>query len=296
MGRELFRGYLRSFPLRDGKAFCYRALNQRLAPPERFVVARLKPGFRMKLDLQDQVQRQIYFYGDYDERYEADMVRRLVDPGESFWDIGANIGYFSLLAATALQNTGQVVAFEPGNAAHARLTENIALNPYRNILPQKLAVSDQNGEAILYLAGDSADGGATLYGSSPERTIQEPVQKISLDEFGGQTELKAPDFLKIDVEGAELLVLRGAAGLLAQARPLVLLEMKEATLAAAGTGKGEIQEFLWQYGYRAAYPQRRRWYLAPEVEAVKSRNILWFNPAVAAHRQKMARLPLLGTY
>ncbi len=294
--REVLRGYLRRFPLRDGKAFCYRALNQRLAPLERFTVAVLEPGFTMKLDLQDPVQRRIYFYGDYDERYEADMVRRLLERGEVFWDIGANIGYFSLLAAMALQNTGQVVAFEPGSQAYARLAENIALNPYPNIILHKLAVTDRSGEAILYLAGNTADGGATLYGSRGEQTVEERVGAVSLDEFCPPARLKAPDFIKIDVEGAELSVLRGGAHLLDRFRPLLLLEMKEATLTASGTSKAEIQEFLQHYGYLAAYPQRRRWYPAPDVGPVKSRNILWFNPAVATHRQKMARLPLLGGY
>ena len=87
----------------------------------------------MKLDLRDAVQRRMYFYGDYDERYEAQMIRRLLDQGETFWDIGANIGYFSLLAAAALQHTGRVIAFEPGRVAYARLMDNIALNPFRNI-------------------------------------------------------------------------------------------------------------------------------------------------------------------
>jgi hypothetical protein len=102
-----------------------------------------------------------------------------------------------------------------------------------------------------------------------------------------------PDFIKIDVEGAELLVLRGAEEILAAARPLLFLEMKEAALAAAGTTKEEIQVLLRQYGYRAAYPHRRKWYLAEEVTAVRSRNVLWFQPDASRHRHKTARLPLL---
>jgi FkbM family methyltransferase len=295
-GRELFRWYLRHFPLRDGKSFFYRALHPLLAPPDGFVVARLAPGFSMKLHLREAVQRRIYFFGDYDERYEADMVRRLLDRGEIFWDIGANIGYYSLLAALTLENTGQVVAFEPGNVAYARLTENIALNPYSNIICWKLAAADRSGPAILHLLGHTADGGATLYGSGSGRAVQESVKAVALDEFSRQEGLQAPDFIKIDVEGAELTVLHGAEAIIGRSLPLLLLEMKEATLLAAGTGKAELQEFLRSFGYLAAFPHKRKWYAAEEVGSVKSRNILWFNPAVPKHRQKLARLPLLGDY
>lgn len=292
---ELFRWYLRKFPLRDGKTFFYDRLHARLAPRERLVIAALAPGFRMQLDLQDPVQRKIYFYGDYDERYEARMVQRVLDPGEVFWDIGANIGYFTLLAASVLGNTGQVVAFEPGSAAYRCLQENIALNPYRHITSLQLAVTDQAGEAVLYQAGELADGGASLYGSGSE-PVQETVKAITLDDLGREMALRPPDFLKIDVEGAELSVLRGAAGLIAAARPLILLEMKETTLAAAGASKAQIQDFLKSYGYLAAFPHRRRWYSAPEVTRAPSRNILWFAPSVHAHRAKAARLPVSGSF
>ena len=130
ISRDILRWYLRKFPLRDGKTFFYQRFSPRLTPPERFVTAALEAGFSMKLDLRDAVQRRMYFYGDYDERYEAKMIRRLLDKGEIFWDIGANIGYFSLLAAATLQHTGQVIAFEPGQVAYARLMDNIALNPF----------------------------------------------------------------------------------------------------------------------------------------------------------------------
>lgn len=156
--RDILRWYLRKFPLRDGKTFFYQRFSPRLTPPERFVTAALDAGFSMKLDFRDAVQRCMYFYGDYDERYEAKMIRRLLDKGEIFWDIGANIGYTSLLAAATLQHTGRVIAFEPGQVAYARLLDNIALNPFRNITTFNLAVTDREEEAALYLAAETADG------------------------------------------------------------------------------------------------------------------------------------------
>lgn len=295
LSRAILRWYLRKFPLRDGKTFFYQRFSPGLTPPEPFVTAVLDAGFSMKLDLRDAVQRRMYFYGDYDERYEAKMIRRLLDKGEIFWDIGANIGYFSLLAAAALQHTGQVVAFEPGQAAYARLLDNIALNPFRNIAPFNLAVTDRQGEAALYLAAGTADGGASLYGAGPEVTARESCRTVALDGFAPSHALPGPDFIKIDVEGAELFVLRGARQILAASRPLLLVELKAGTLAASGTDKHEIQELLAGYGYVPSFPFRRKWYRAGDVSEVKSRNLLWFDPQVKAHREKTARLPIIDS-
>jgi len=293
ISRDILRWYLRKFPLRDGKTFFYERLSPRLTPPERFVTAALETGFSMKLDMRDAVQRRMYFYGDYDERYEAQMIRRLLDRGETFWDIGANIGYFSLLAAATLQQSGRIIAFEPGQVAYTRLVDNIGLNPFRNITTFNLAVTDQEGEATLHLAAETADGCASLYGAGPGVTAREICRTVSLDGFAPSHGLPGPDFIKIDVEGAELFVLRGAREMLAALRPLVLVELKAETLAASGTDKHEIQELLAGYGYVPAFPYRRKWYRARDVIQVKSRNLLWFDPGVKAHREKAARLPII---
>lgn len=293
-GREIFRWYLRKFPLRDGKASFYRWLAPRLTPKDRFVTITMEAGFRLNLDLQDEVQHKMYFFGEYDERYEARMLRRLLAPHEVFYDVGANIGYFTLLAATALQHTGQVAAFEPGQESFASLRGNLALNPYGNILVYKVAVTDREGEATLFSSRGGANGCASLYAGGPEPKNREVCRTVALDGFAAASGLPAPDFIKIDVEGAELSVLKGAGNLLAHHQPLLLLEMKEATLTAAGTNKREIQEFLTGFGYQPAFPYRRRWHRGHDVTGIRSRNILWFDPHKEAHQAKMARLPLLG--
>lgn len=296
-GRHCLRWYLQKFPLRDGKLYFYNLCHSRLIPQERYAVLELHRGFKMKLDLEDPWQRKIFFFGDYDERNEARLLSRILDPGEVFWDIGANIGYFSLLAARAVQPGGEVVAFEPAKIAFNRLEENVAINSFFHIKLFNLAVTETEGEAILYSSpSDRADLGSNLYGPGQSQTRQEVCQTVALDHFRHQQGLRPPNFLKADVEGAELAVLRGTRKVIATSTPLILIEMKDEPLRRAGTDKTTIQEMLRGYGYVAAYLHRRQWHLTRDVTGVTTRNIFWFKPTKASHREKARRIPVQGNY
>jgi FkbM family methyltransferase len=291
---QAFCWYLRRFPWRDGKAFFYRHLNGQLAPPEGRVATRLARGFTLRLDLADPVQRRLFFYGDYDERREADLVTRVLAPGEVFWDVGANLGYFTLLAGACLKNTGQVVAFEPGPDAYPCLTANIALNPFANILACQVAASDRAGEAVLYSAQGQPDGRANLFRAGGGQTVSTRVETVTLDGWRRQHHLAGPDFIKLDVEGAELAALTGARETLAVGDPLLLVEMKEAIFQSLGTGRAAIQAWLGSLGYRPAGLFRGRWRLCRDVGEVVSRNVLWLKPDLPRHRHKAARVPVEG--
>lgn len=295
LAREAFRWYLRRFPLKDGKAFFYRRLEEKLLPPGRFALARLARGFTLCLDMTDGDQRRLYFYGDYDERREADLITRVLEPGEVFWDVGANVGYFTLLAAACLRNTGQVVAFEPGAAAFARLTENISLNPFTNIVLCRLAAADREGEAVLYARPGLADGRANIYRPGEGQVPGELVPTVSLDHWRQDQGLPDPHFIKMDVEGAELAALQGAARTLARCSPLLLVEMKAAVFEALGTNPRDIQEFLGRQGYRPAGLKKGRWRLSADVAAFTGRNVLWLKPEVPWHRRKASRAGLQGS-
>ena len=296
VGRNLFRRYLSKFPLRDGKAWFYERFHAALAPTERYAVVRLDKGFRMNLDLADPEQLKVYFYGHYHERYEADLVQRLLSGDDVFWDIGANVGYFTLVAATALNHRGRIIAFEPGKNAYARLTENLALNPWRNIQAYPLAVTDREGEAVLHLAGDIADSSASLYPASQAQAGCEVCRTVALDHFLREEHLPPPNLIKLDAEGAELAVLQGAKGIIAHTPPLWLMEMEEKNLQAAGASKAAVAQFLYGCGYQAAHLNKGRWYATADPAGVKGRNIFWFNPGVQSHRQQAARLPVQGNY
>jgi hypothetical protein len=92
------------------------------------------------------------------------------------------------------------------------------------------------------------------------------------------------------VEGAELAALQGAAAILADFRPLLLVEMEEKNLQAAGASKAASQAFLEGYGYRAAHLRKGRWLPIDEVTRTRGRNIFWFDPRLARHREKAGRM------
>ena len=288
--RALFRWYLSQFPLRDGKAYFYEKFHPSLRPVERLLTVTLDQGFKMKLDMEDAEQRKVYFFGHYHERYEAALVARVLDPAEVFWDIGANVGYFSLVAAARVREAGQVVAFEPGAAALERLTENVSLNPGKNIRIYHLAVADRDGEAVLYRAEGIADSSASLFAAAAGAAGGEACVTVALDGLRNKEKLASPDFVKLDVEGAELAALQGAAAILADSRPLLLVEMETKTLVAAGASKAAIQAFLKDYGYCAAYLRKGGWHLIDDVNDARGRNIFWFNPDMPKHREKAKRV------
>jgi FkbM family methyltransferase len=294
LARETLCWYLRRFPWRDGKEFFYQRFHRTVAPPEGWLTLRLSRGFTLRLDLADPVQRKLFFFGDYDERREADLITRVLAPGEIFWDVGANLGYFTLLAAARLNHTGQVVALEPGPSAYQCLTVNISHNPFTNILTYPVAASDREGDAVLYSVEGQADGRANLFRPGADQAECTQVSTVTLDGWRQRQGLARPDFIKLDVEGAELAALTGARETLAAGEPLLLVEMKEAIFQSLGTDRAAIEDFLSPLGYRPAGLTKGRWRRRRDVTEVVSRNVLWLRPDLSRHREKAARVPIEG--
>ena len=120
----------------------------------------------------------------------------------------------------------------------------------------------------------------------------ETCATVALDRFLEKEDLRPPDFIKLDVEGAELAALQGAAAILADFRPLLLVEMEEKNLQAAGASRAAIQTFLRDYGYRAAHLRKGRWLLLDDIHNTRGRNLFWFDPGVARHRQAAGRMKI----
>jgi len=151
------------------------------------------------------------------------MVRH-VAPGSVAYDVGANIGVHTLLLSRLVGRRGQVYAFEPVPALYHRLCENMRLNPSLVAArPIQLALGDQSGTAAFY-TGHHA-GAGHLATSGPDTGDRIVVSTSKLDEFVYRDHHAPPGFVKIDVEGAEGIVLAGAEQVLIDARPILLVDL-----------------------------------------------------------------------
>jgi FkbM family methyltransferase len=208
-------------------------------------------GSRLRLEFSDVSAPHIYF-GTY-EREETSLIRELVRPGMTVLDIGANIGYFTLLIASKLGPHGTVHAFEPNPAMLTRLKENIALNPEYNdgrVVFHQVALGANTGEANFFcpVLGHEGVGGLRNTGRAPlSHILRLPVQ--TLDLFLESEGIGKLDLIKLDVEGGELDVMRGGERTLAAFRPMILFEACELNTLAYGYRVFELLSYLEQRNY-----------------------------------------------
>jgi len=157
-----------------------------------------------------------------------------------------------LFAAKKVTARGKVLAVEPSSRECEILEANIKSNALQNVQTVKVAVSDRHGMADLLVAPLRNSGHNTLgrfgYGTTTERT--ERVSTERLDDLVQTADFNRVDVIKMDVEGAEMLALRGATETLRRFRPVLLLEVSDRTLQHQGSSSSEVLDFLARVGYR----------------------------------------------
>jgi FkbM family methyltransferase len=205
-------------------------------------------GFAIRLDLSEYIQRRI-FYGCH-EPYEARFVARFLRPGDSFFDIGAHVGYFTLIAAREVGSGGAVHAFEPHPANFAALKENTALNAFRHVTLNQAAVSDTSGTAQIGVVDPTLLGRSTGDFTIGGEHGSVQVECVSLDDYAGRLDARPIRLLKIDVEGLEPAVLEGARRILSATPPdAILFEYNQAMLEAKGFAPPAVFAHLERAGY-----------------------------------------------
>ena len=209
-------------------------------------VVRFPGGVRLRLDLRESLQRDFYF-GLYDQ-HELRLVSRYLRSGGDFVDVGAHIGMYAVRAAVELRGRGRVLAFEPNPSARAQLAENLALNGCDNAIVVAAAVTAVAGLAELHVSASDDPSFSSLEGGRFAEREPLQVETMTLDDAIAEHGLR-PAVVKIDVEGGELDVLRGAARTLAGARPVLFVEVSEQS--------GRDVERLLD-GYRSFRVARRR--------------------------------------
>lgn len=173
------------------------------------------------------------------EHDKVEKVRAHVKPGAVAFDIGANAGYYTLLLSRLVGPTGRVVAFEPLPENVANLTHHVHVNGLSNCEVIAAAVSDRTGLAGFRTAASNS------MGSLSERDADFRIPTLTLDDAVESLGLPAPDFVKMDVEGAEALVFAGARRLLRERSCPWFV-----ALHGADAARGTLQ-ILREEGYRA---------------------------------------------
>jgi FkbM family methyltransferase len=178
-----------------------------------------------RLDLADEFCRTWYYWGY--ERYEPGVARLLTTLARErrvIVEAGANIGYYTLLMATAQAEGGVVHSFEPRPEVFARLSENVALNALASVRVNDAAVSDAAGRATLYLPDSGNREMASLDRTFAPATRSVDVRTLRLDEYCASNRLDV-DLLKLDVEGSEVRALEGLGNVLRERWPDIVCEV-----------------------------------------------------------------------
>lgn len=206
--------------------------------PRRWVAAAVMGGrYLMWIDLGD---RYISFdcLRDNYEPIETRFVREILKPGDVVVDIGANLGWYTLLACSRIGPNGQVHAFEPNPDTAARFAQTLTLNGLDGqVTLYKCALDENAGSVtIAWYAGSNNPGGTSIATDIAPGMTAAVVETRSLDSLG----LERLDFIKIDVEGAELRVFRGGAATLRRCRPVILSELHPGQLQHVSGSSAEV--------------------------------------------------------
>ncbi len=191
-----------------------------------------------------------YIYFSFEET-EINFLRRFLQPGDCFFDIGANIGLFTLHASPTVGNTGFIYAFEPTPVTYARLQNNIILNNFQNIKAENIGLSSSIETVEFHVANNGYDAWNSI--ASLNQLEDCSIIKINtntIDNYILANNIQHVDLIKLDVEGWEYNVLKGAHDLMSKPdSPVMLVEFTETNAFAAGYYCGELFDYVKSFGY-----------------------------------------------
>lgn len=185
------------------------------------------------------------------QQYEGEYASRIfscIRENSTVYDLGANVGYYTVVFANLVGTTGKVVAFEPDPSTFPLLKATINLNNINNVVLEQVAVGARAGAAELMT--NKGESSIVVDNANNAKTNIVWVRTIKLDDYLGDY---TPNFIKIDVEGFEYEVLLGAQELLAKQKPVVALELHIEKLKSRGLLPQVVTDILIQHGYEKVY-------------------------------------------
>jgi FkbM family methyltransferase len=247
----LGRGHVRQWPGAPGSALLAgKFLNAELREhPRRRVVPSLF-GSRFAVDTQDLIQRYLYLFGVWEPHMTA-WLRGRLKPGDTFVDVGANIGYFSVLASQLVGSKGRVVTVEASEDFHRRVEQHVRLNGCDNVRALHAAVADEH-KTLTFILASSANMGANsiIPYDGPAESVFD-IEAVPLPDLLTAEEIETARVIKIDVEGAEGSVVRGLAPMLDKLRPdcEITVEVTPERMAQIGDSVDELMATFLDRGY-----------------------------------------------
>jgi FkbM family methyltransferase len=247
-----------------GKPPGWERVVRALAPPSRFVGGTLRQtpmpdGYLFPIDPGTLIGWHVRFFGSYEPEVRV-QIKRWLSPGGFAVDVGANVGWHALLMATVVGPAGRVFAFEPNDSTRERLNGGIQVNDLHQVVVDSRALSDRIGMTGFAAprAGEFWDGTGHMTSATGDGRGGGSVPCVTLDRFVAERSLDRLDFMKIDVEGWELSVLRGASHTLATLAPAIVFEYDPAYVARCGGSATDLNACLDAANYRLFMLDARR--------------------------------------
>ncbi len=188
---------------------------------------------------------------EHTESNETKFLKKIIKPGHIVLDVGANMGWYSIHFSKWVGQSGKIFAFEPVPEIYEELTSNINLNFCQNIIVFNCALGNQN-ESVLFNVSDF-EGGSGASSENLKFGKEIKVSKRKLDDVMNEQNLDNIDFLKIDIEGGELNMLKGAEKLIEKYKPKLLLEIVDIHCDRFQYLPEDVCNFLFNKGYDGFY-------------------------------------------
>lgn len=211
-------------------------------------LTRFDKTMKMKVDLEEWIQQQIYFLGTWDEQ-GIKFLKNHLKSGDVFFDIGANIGCYSLVASKLVGSEGKVHSFEPVSEVYNRLLFNIELNQLKNITVNRKAVFETSETLEFFVSSKENKGMSSIFHHDTESGEIQKVEAITIDEYIEKTDIQRIDMIKIDIEGAELFALKGMKTTLRKFKPVIIMELSDNVLQNSPVEKKEILNLMKELNY-----------------------------------------------
>ena len=242
---RLIRLYTFNTPIRKGKYRLYQTALSFCKMNHEALPVRMSDGRRFLANVSDGMQETVYFLGEY-ERVLTGITRRIIRQGDVCLDIGANFGWYTSLMALSCGESGQVHAFEPVPVSFAELVKTYqAIGSPSNVFLNNIALGDRRGTVSLHLFDDLKSGHASIAPKVDMHSAVFECKMIQLDDYLREKGIAEVDFVKVDIEGAELMFLQGGERLFSQGSPpIFMIEMALATSKGFGYLPNYLIEFL----------------------------------------------------